>query len=148
MSGASIAALVIAAVGLAINVALIVWRGGQLSAALTSVQLSQDVSRKEQEAARAESAKQHEATQSKIAELAKSSAVSDATAEHQRRDIDDLRVTVTKISARIDENDRAQTAARHAQTESLTTTLATLVTAAVSRELAERDARGNGRPRR
>lgn len=148
MTDATTVALVFGGLAAALNIGLVVWRGGQLSAALSSVQQSQENARKEQEAARAESAKQHEATQSRIAELAKSSAVSDATSEHQRRDIDDLRVTVTKIAARIDENDRAQTAARHAQTESLTTTMATLVTAAVSRELAERGASGNGRPRR
>lgn len=148
MSPGSVAALILAALGLAINVALIVWRGGQLSASLLAVQASQETSRKEQETARAESAKQHEATQAKIAELAKSSAVSDATAEHQRSALADLRDAVTKLAARVDENDRAQTTARHAQTESLTTTMATLVTAAVSRELAERGARGNGSPRR
>ena len=141
MSPGSVAALILAALGLAINVALIVWRGGRLNETLKTVVKSQND-------AAAESKRQHEETRREISSLREARVASDATAEHLRADVNALRDAVTKLAARVDENDRAQNTARHAQTESLTTTMATLVTAAVSRELAERGARGNGSPRR
>ena len=90
MTDGTTVALVFGGLAAVLNVGLVVWRGGALAASLESMRAAQ-------EAAMKESARQHEETRREIAALREHRVASDATAEHQRADLDALREAVREI---------------------------------------------------
>ncbi len=92
--------------------------------------------REEHKAARTESKAQHEETRREIATLREARVASDATVEHLRADLDALKDAVRDVRSDVAARDRAQTDARHDQTNAFAATLRQMVDAA----LAEREA--------
>lgn len=102
MTDGTTVALVFGGLAAALNVGLVVWRGGALAAQLDAMRTAQD-------AATAESKRQHEETRREIAALREHRVASDAIAEHLRADVDVMRAAIGEIRAEL----LVQTKARH-----------------------------------
>ena len=92
MTAGTTVALVFGGLAAVLNVGLVVWRGGGLATSLESMRVAQD-------AATAESKRQHEETRREIAALREHRVASDATAEHLRADVDALHGAIAQIRA-------------------------------------------------
>lgn len=97
--------------------------------------------RDEQKAARAESKSQHEETRREISSLRESRVETAASLEHLRSDVASLQRAHAALVSTVEEKDRAQTTARHDQTNAIATTLRQMVTAEIAAQEAERAAR-------
>jgi uncharacterized protein (DUF3084 family) len=109
----AVIAVVFGAAGLAINVAVIMWRGGGLAKSIDAVVAAQTAAKIAHDEARAESKAQHEATLAKVTTLSEQRVAADAAAQHLRADFSALQKTVDELRADTRENAKEIVETRH-----------------------------------
>lgn len=92
MTASVIVAIIFGALGAVVNLALVMWRGGQLASDLGAIRRAQDASIEE-------SKREHAETRREVASLREHRVASDATAEHHRADLDALKDALRDLRA-------------------------------------------------
>jgi len=101
--------------------------------------------RAEHAAARVESKAQHEETRREIAALREARVETAALIDHMRSDLDALKASHTSLVGLVEAKDRAQSDARHDQTNAIAAALRQMVSTELDAREAARAARARGR---